>query len=999
MAKKFDFTKLYRPIGLLFLSFLVFYLTFFLYAWIDSIWPFRFCPGYWAFCVLVQFMIMTLIPLVAFTVLGCFYLRRPRFRQTRDVNKIATSANRLAIFKYLGIALGYFVLFFFFICLLILVVLVGVYHNVTVPQQSRDVFGLGGVQSRNGINLERDSNNMVHVTASNAPDVAYGLAFAHCQDRFYQMDLYRRIAMGWLSEIDGSDRSIQSDIFMRTLGLNQSAIDDYPLLSSDAQAWLSAYARGVNDYMSVRPNTPWEFYMNRYTNSAYRAWTPEHSLAILKLVQFTWSGNFNMELLRGYFSLNRGLSGARISELLPPFPINGYSTFSASDLDVPRILIPQNAAAEANRIANEAARVDALQAKMGVTGPPTTASKYTSLEVLTSFWDATVNTVRDLASVISLSTSTSTFILQGGTRVAPMMGNSMTDGWSLSAPNFYYPAQIKYALTVDSDSSQAVGSTIPGIPGMFSGRAPSYAWSVSPMNADVMDWFVMKDNADGSGYLGSDGNFRSNYTIRSEVINVNGRSPITIKVRTSEFGPVLTDAFKLPFTNAAGVSMNMSLQWTGNYNSKTTPDRTIEFLSQSWTARTTDTLGISQSFSSMASRLIHVPALNVFYVDRIDGTAVYIGAGRIPSRVQDHSGMFPVLGDGSIQWNGFSTNPVSSVRLIQKTIISSAGNRPIGPGYPYNWGYDFADQFRSRRLFTNFNTQLSERASTTAMGQAALIDRYPAILDDFQPLISQLVSATDLQIDGGSLNNLKNLQTWDGSEGGLTTLLETFYWELSRLTETETGVAFWNRPEFILNAMLPNRTNLINVNDTTGYISQAQTLRNDQLCINALNNIYPSVTTTNLGRRACLNFAAQAFMKANGRVGGGTNWGSVKSASIPHYGFSGTVLECTSSRSTSRTGSQFTVTQGSENPPSGQGFGSYSAQSGPLYRQFIDYQPSTGGSGVYQFLTPMGTSGNQWTKTFYDNFQSAYETDTGIPMQISGEYGTVMYQYLRPTNI
>ena len=52
--------------------------------------------------------------------------------------------------------------------------------------------------------LERDGHGNATLTASNRLDLSYASGFLHAQERFFQMDLSRRLASGELSELFGS---------------------------------------------------------------------------------------------------------------------------------------------------------------------------------------------------------------------------------------------------------------------------------------------------------------------------------------------------------------------------------------------------------------------------------------------------------------------------------------------------------------------------------------------------------------------------------------------------------------------------------------------------------------------------------------------------------------------------------------------------------------------------------------------------------------------------
>ena len=54
------------------------------------------------------------------------------------------------------------------------------------------------------VTLERDSAGNATVSAANDDDLAYGLGYAHGQDRFFQMDSARRLASGELAALFGT---------------------------------------------------------------------------------------------------------------------------------------------------------------------------------------------------------------------------------------------------------------------------------------------------------------------------------------------------------------------------------------------------------------------------------------------------------------------------------------------------------------------------------------------------------------------------------------------------------------------------------------------------------------------------------------------------------------------------------------------------------------------------------------------------------------------------
>src|SRR5580765_4003186 len=68
------------------------------------------------------------------------------------------------------------------------------------------------------VTIARDNDGVPLITASDDADAAFGLGFAHAQERLFQMETMRRAGAGRLSEIFG-EQTIGSDRLMRVLGL------------------------------------------------------------------------------------------------------------------------------------------------------------------------------------------------------------------------------------------------------------------------------------------------------------------------------------------------------------------------------------------------------------------------------------------------------------------------------------------------------------------------------------------------------------------------------------------------------------------------------------------------------------------------------------------------------------------------------------------------------------------------------------------------------------
>ena len=142
---------------------------------------------------------------------------------------------------------------------------------------------------------------MPHIRAETDHDLWFGQGFCHGQDRLWQIDLYRRVGAGRLSEIAGRD-GLDTDRFMRTLGLRRVAEREAAELDAGAALALDAYCAGVNAAAADRP-LPAEFQLLR---QRFEPFAPADALTMTKLLSFGLSTNWERELLRAEMARELG---------------------------------------------------------------------------------------------------------------------------------------------------------------------------------------------------------------------------------------------------------------------------------------------------------------------------------------------------------------------------------------------------------------------------------------------------------------------------------------------------------------------------------------------------------------------------------------------------------------------------------------------------------------------------------------------------------------------
>jgi penicillin amidase len=112
--------------------------------------------------------------------------------------------------------------------------------------------------------VSRDDLGVPHIRADGIEDAIFLEGYTMAQDRLWQMDGLRRRAAGELAEIVGAI-AVDADRESRRLRMRRIAEDQARALSPQDRATLAAFARGVNEYISMhRDRLPVEFSILRY---------------------------------------------------------------------------------------------------------------------------------------------------------------------------------------------------------------------------------------------------------------------------------------------------------------------------------------------------------------------------------------------------------------------------------------------------------------------------------------------------------------------------------------------------------------------------------------------------------------------------------------------------------------------------------------------------------------------------------------------------------------
>ncbi|MGH7545306.1 MAG: penicillin acylase family protein [Gemmatimonadota bacterium] len=486
--------------------------------------------------------------------------------------------------------------------------------------------------------IRRDPHGIPSIVAEDPHDIFFALGYVHAQDRLWQMELARRVSQGRLAEIFGP-RLVDSDRFLRTIGLWRSAAPADSALDGDVRALVQAYADGVNACIQTEEPLPPEF---RVLRIRPERWTVRHALAIGKLM--TWDlteWDLSLDLAR---AMDR-LGAERASELLPRVP-------AWSPRTVPDSLVADTLA--------EPVEVEPT-AERGLAGAWPAG-----------MWPQVPAPLRPLLDGYGIARASNAWVV-GPSRSRsgkPILANDMH--LPLRAPSTWYLAGLHGA------GFDVVGMTLPGVPGVIAGHSRDVAWGFTAAYVDNIDFFVEElDPADSTRYRTPDGWAR--LAFRAETITVRGaEDPVVHTVAETRHGPVLPPARSgLPYRA-------VTMQWTG-----------VEATGE---AGAVLRLNRARDASEVVSALrgFGNPAVNVVFADA-QGTIGYWLAGLVPIR-RSGDGVLPAPGaSGEFDWIGWAAfESLPHVIDPPSGYVVSANNIPQNGG-PY-LGAHFMPGFRAARI-------------------------------------------------------------------------------------------------------------------------------------------------------------------------------------------------------------------------------------------------------------------------------------------------------------
>ena len=509
------------------------------------------------------------------------------------------------------------------------------------------------------VEVLRDELGVPHIYASTQHDLFFAQGFTHAQDRFWQMDFWRHIGSGRLSEMFGESQ-VETDIFLRSLGFENLAAQEWAALATPTQEIVQAYSDGVNAYLDTHTGAEvsLEYAILPLQNAGYEIepWDPVDTLMWPKVMAWDLGGNLEAEIARAV--LSQHLSPDRVEQLYPPMPDDRpviVESIGAAETGTAEIKVPERAI-------------------------PTLMSAAEGADLVATVTGGGFEGIGSNNWVVGGSMTASGL---------PILANDTHLG--IQMPSIWYANGLHCRETSPDCAFDVVGFSFAGTPTVVIGHNQRLAWGLTNQAADTQDLFIERLNPDDPDQYEVDGEW-VDFETRTETFEVAGGDDVTYEVRVSRHGPIISGTF-LEGDELDGSSV---LDAPGGY-----------VVALAW--KTLEPSTIVDAFVGMNLAVDHdefaeaiaswdIAPQNLVYAD-VEGNIAYHATGEIPLR-RSGDGRYPVPGWASEHdWVGVV--PLEDMPAMvnpEQGYVQTANQAVLRPGTTPFIGSDSAHGYRGGRI-------------------------------------------------------------------------------------------------------------------------------------------------------------------------------------------------------------------------------------------------------------------------------------------------------------
>lgn len=481
------------------------------------------------------------------------------------------------------------------------------------------------------VTVKRDNLGIPLIEAANMDDLIIAMGYVSAYDRFTQMEGFRLVGKGRLSELLGK-ATLEIDIFMRALNIKQVAETLYDSASPEIRHILENYSKGVNAYLANAP-LPMTLKMAGHKPEP---WKPIDSVYVFVVLTLGLGQNLHEEI--NILNIAKQIDTDKLAWLIPiypdePLPFDEMKKLKGLDL--------KSASADIEKIRQISSRVNQI--------------------------------------IIPAAAASNNWVVSGKLTKSgkPILANDTH--LPLTMPSIWHMMHLK------CPEIEGAGIAIAGVPGIIAGYNGNIAVGMTMVMADNQDIFLEKIKQESGSlyYFYKDKWHKA--TSRQEEFKVKGRKDnITKTFYETCHGVLLNDILTdqprhhlvpMPLKHTLGIAFS----WAARE-----PDRTMDAFFSIMRAKSVDDI------LKYTSRDTSIIPLNLVMADK--SNIAWQVTGRYPLRKKGR-GLCPSPGwTGEYDWKGFlepSLHP--SLKNPDKGYIGTANHRTVPADFPYiltsSWYY------------------------------------------------------------------------------------------------------------------------------------------------------------------------------------------------------------------------------------------------------------------------------------------------------------------------
>ncbi|EFC39075.1 predicted protein [Naegleria gruberi] len=628
------------------------------------------------------------------------------------------------------------------------------------------------IQHETVIEKEKTSG-VFHIHAKTDYELFFAQGVVTAKERLFQMEIMRRMGRGTLSALIGED-ALELDKWSRTLGLLRNSKNHLQDLDYRANLTLTAFFDGVNSYLKTNPKMPPEYWLI-FNKKTIHKFEVVDALVFWKLAALDISTNIFMEKVR-FNSLRKNNTLAHTMEFYPTYPRSWPEQFKKTDLNIQATQEEIDALEErftnnfgAFMPKNEQSDNDNNNDGDGDIVPedpedPIVQEGFTrKLRKIKKNHPAVYNSIESFFNKKSHESyfASNAWAVHGSKTKngKPILAND--PHMKLTAPLPF----IMFHLVSEESGLDTIGATYPLIPGIVIGRNKNSSWAITSSGSDVQDLFVLDQISDSTYVVNGT---EHDYVTHQEEIHFDNTQSVTIHVKDSIYGPVVNTLL-----GWEDIQEVVALSWTGIKDNDTSLNAVIGIMYQNnW-----------PQFHENMRHLVS-PPMNYIYTDAENICSLV--AGMVPIRKYGHTGLFPVSGNGTFDYEGYV--PYEKMPYVcnpERKFVVAANARIEPPGYPYYLGADVGTKYRLERIEDLLSS--NKTFNITNMVDIQL-DTYSKLFFDLKPFISKLKN-TSLTFQEEVIR--KDLEKWDGYlilGSKQASLFEMFHTKLWNMSYADLGV-------------------------------------------------------------------------------------------------------------------------------------------------------------------------------------------------------------------